>query len=134
MDGDAGGGGIQFGPDEEPDGGGCVRRGRRGESRPGTARQGRKRGGGGAPAHDFRLQKQPQRTSNRNSKGKFQRSAMGVKLSFVIPWYGSNIAGGAESLCRSAVNVSRLSWKWRERSPVKITERTREETTKALHR
>lgn len=30
--------------------------------------------------------------------------------------------------------LSRLSWKWRERSPVKITERTREETTKALHR
>jgi transposase len=30
--------------------------------------------------------------------------------------------------------VSRLSWKWRERSTAKITERTREETTKALHR
>ena len=30
--------------------------------------------------------------------------------------------------------VSRLSWKWRERSPVKITERTREEATEALHR
>jgi len=30
---------------------------------------------------------------------------MGVKLSFVIPWYGSNIAGGAESLCRSVVNA-----------------------------
>jgi hypothetical protein len=28
----------------------------------------------------------------------------------------------------------RLSWKWKERSAVKITERTREETTKALHR
>jgi len=27
----------------------------------------------------------------------------------------------------------RLSWKWRERSAVKITERTREETKKALH-
>jgi len=30
--------------------------------------------------------------------------------------------------------LSRLSWKWRERSTAKITERTREETTKALHR
>src|SRR6266568_2797739 len=30
--------------------------------------------------------------------------------------------------------VFRLSWKWKERSAVKITERTREETTKALHR
>jgi hypothetical protein len=30
--------------------------------------------------------------------------------------------------------VSRLSWKWRERSTAKITERTREETTKVLHR
>jgi hypothetical protein len=28
----------------------------------------------------------------------------------------------------------RLRWKWKERSAVKITERTREETTKALHR
>ena len=32
------------------------------------------------------------------------------------------------------MTLSRLSWKWRERSAVKITERTREETTKALHR
>jgi len=32
------------------------------------------------------------------------------------------------------VVVSRLSWKWRERSTAKITGRTREETTKALHR
>jgi len=30
--------------------------------------------------------------------------------------------------------VFRLSWKWKERSAVKIAERTREETTKALHR
>jgi superfamily I DNA/RNA helicase len=30
--------------------------------------------------------------------------------------------------------LSRLRWKWRERSTAKITERTREETTKALHR
>jgi hypothetical protein len=30
--------------------------------------------------------------------------------------------------------VSRLSWKWRERSAVKITERTREKATEALHR
>jgi hypothetical protein len=29
--------------------------------------------------------------------------------------------------------VSRLSWKWRERSAVKIKRRTHEETTKALH-
>jgi hypothetical protein len=34
MDGDAGGGGIQSGPDEEPDGGGCVRRGERGRKSP----------------------------------------------------------------------------------------------------
>jgi hypothetical protein len=27
----------------------------------------------------------------------------------------------------------RLSWKWRKRSAVKITERTREKGTKALH-
>jgi len=33
-----------------------------------------------------------------------------------------------------SVDVFRLSWKWKERSTVKITERTREETTKALHR
>jgi hypothetical protein len=32
------------------------------------------------------------------------------------------------------MGVSRLSWKWRERSAVKITERTREKTTEALHR
>jgi transposase-like protein len=30
--------------------------------------------------------------------------------------------------------VFRLSWKWKERSAVKITERTREEAKKALHR
>jgi hypothetical protein len=30
-------------------------------------------------------------------------------------------------------HLFRLSWKWRERSAVKITERTREETKKALH-
>jgi hypothetical protein len=35
--------------------------------------------------------------------------------------------------CYSIAPVSRLSWKWRERSAVTITERTREETTKALH-
>jgi hypothetical protein len=29
--------------------------------------------------------------------------------------------------------LSRLSWKWRKRSPVKIAERTREEAAKALH-
>jgi hypothetical protein len=29
--------------------------------------------------------------------------------------------------------VFRLSWKWRERSTVKITERTLEETKEALH-
>src|ERR1039458_5960127 len=29
--------------------------------------------------------------------------------------------------------LSRLSWKWRKRSSVKITERTHEETTEALH-
>jgi hypothetical protein len=29
--------------------------------------------------------------------------------------------------------VFRLSWKWKERSTVKVTERTREKTTKALH-
>lgn len=28
---------------------------------------------------------------------------MGVKLAFVIPWYGENIPGGAESFCRSLV-------------------------------
>jgi dGTP triphosphohydrolase len=32
------------------------------------------------------------------------------------------------------VIVSRLSWKWRKRSAVKLTERTHEETTEALHR
>ena len=32
------------------------------------------------------------------------------------------------------VVLFRLRWKWRERSTVKITERTREETKKALHR
>jgi hypothetical protein len=31
------------------------------------------------------------------------------------------------------VLVFRLCWKWRGRSAVKITERTREETTEALH-
>jgi len=31
------------------------------------------------------------------------------------------------------LDLSRLSWKWRERSPVKITERTREKRTEALH-
>src|SRR5581483_8305827 len=35
---------------------------------------------------------------------------------------------------RSDAAVFRLRWKWRERSAVKITERTREETTEALHR
>jgi len=30
---------------------------------------------------------------------------MGVKLAFVIPWYGANIPGGAESLCRGVVNA-----------------------------
>jgi len=34
MDGDAGCGGIQSGADEEPDGGGCVRRGDRGRKSP----------------------------------------------------------------------------------------------------
>ena len=34
MDGDAGGGGIQSGADEEPDGGGCVRRGEKGRKAP----------------------------------------------------------------------------------------------------
>src|SRR5271169_3727847 len=31
------------------------------------------------------------------------------------------------------VGLSCLSWKWRKRSSVKITERTHEETTEALH-
>ena len=34
----------------------------------------------------------------------------------------------------NAANLSRLSWKWRKRSSVKITERTYEERTKALQR
>ena len=33
-----------------------------------------------------------------------------------------------------AILVCRLGWKWRTRSSVKITERAREENTKALHR
>ena len=32
------------------------------------------------------------------------------------------------------IEVFRLSWKWRERLTVKITERTLEKTKKALHR
>jgi len=43
------------------------------------------------------------------------------------------VASG-QNLATGTVVVSRLSWKWRERSTAKITERTREETTKALHR
>jgi hypothetical protein len=31
------------------------------------------------------------------------------------------------------LDVSCLSWKWRKRSSVKMTERTHEETTEALH-
>ena len=42
MDGDAGGGGIQAGSDEEPDGGGCVRRGERRRKTAGTGFQGSK--------------------------------------------------------------------------------------------
>src|SRR5208282_1451813 len=35
---------------------------------------------------------------------------------------------------RAVYNLSRLSWKWRKRSSVKITERTYEEGTEAFHR
>ena len=38
------------------------------------------------------------------------------------------------SRLKALVWVFRLSWKWKERSAVKITERTREENKKALHR
>jgi len=40
----------------------------------------------------------------------------------------------ADNQIRTYVHLSRLSSKWRERSAVKITERTREKTTEALHR
>ena len=36
-------------------------------------------------------------------------------------------------LLPSVVGVSRLSWKWRKRSSVKITERTYEKRAQALH-
>ena len=39
-----------------------------------------------------------------------------------------------EAIEPGPVVLSRLSWKWKERSAVKITERTREESTKELHR
>ena len=38
---------------------------------PGTARQGRSRGGGRAPTHNFSLRTQPQRSPNRNSDANF---------------------------------------------------------------
>jgi hypothetical protein len=38
-----------------------------------------------------------------------------------------------EKLRHLEKQLFRLSWKWRERSPVKITERTREERTEELH-
>jgi hypothetical protein len=38
---------------------------------PGTARQGRSRGGRRATTHNFRLQTQPQRSPNRNSEANF---------------------------------------------------------------
>src|SRR5712671_6656735 len=40
----------------------------------------------------------------------------------------------AQSARGYKVLMSRLSWKWRERSAVKLTERTHEKTTEILHR
>jgi hypothetical protein len=49
-----------------------------------------------------------------------------ISATQVVPWAPWEIP--AEAI------VFRLGWKWKERSAVKITERTREETKKALHR
>src|ERR1035437_1814061 len=47
------------------------------------------------------------------------------------PFRGSDLRRKARELLLA---LFRLSWKWRKRSTVKITERTLEETKKALHR
>jgi hypothetical protein len=45
----------------------------------------------------------------------------------------TEIGTGAEYEMGQKVDVFRLSWKWRERSSVKIAERTYEKRTEALH-
>jgi hypothetical protein len=57
-----------------------------------------------------------------------------LKAGLVISPFTSDLT--AEGVSAAAIRVSilsRLSWKWRARFTVKITERTREEITKALH-
>jgi len=58
-----------------------------------------------------------------------------VQRMMSLKWQCDSNAGGARRGDLIPMqDVSRLSWKWRERSAVKITERTREETKEALHR
>src|ERR1019366_7939534 len=44
------------------------------------------------------------------------------------------VSGSDRRFALIGVVMCRLGWKWRTRSSVKITERAREENTKALHR
>ena len=48
-------------------------------------------------------------------------------------WMANRCRRERAAQCRALLEVSRLSWKWRGRSAVKITERTREKDKKALH-
>jgi hypothetical protein len=64
----------------------------------------------------------------------FQWSVHRQKTLGAEPEHFEFLAGDAEDPRREFIRVSRLRWKWRRRSAVKITERTREEDKKALHR
>src|SRR5882762_8764533 len=89
------------------------------------------------PSH--RMAKTSSRPRNRSRKSEIFSSGVETPLLVVDESFGVGTAcgtgsWGCDSLIPSIARMSCLSWNWRGRSSVKITERTHEKRAKTLHR